>query len=358
MCAEPMPMRTEHDVRAALLALEDHAPSADAVLRAVGAARVRARRGPARAVNPPPSLGWPQLVMGIATAAAAAVLAFSLLPSLSPSVAVVGGRGVTPGGGLPSPASLSRAMLTAFVAATTDVVYMSVVTTRKNVIVASTQLWNWQAQPVVGQPARWRERDATLDARAAVPAPRLKPVADIGFSVASIASTNNLYGHLTADTVAGHLTADTVAGHLQAYSVYGHLTMVCYAGNAQPSCGYGGTRTPEGRWAVYPGAFAYSSVGVYLTAGLAQGIAEGEWRVTGRTYLAGQRAIALTKARAGSYRPAPATLWLNANTYLPLRMINGAGTSVVSQSWQYLEPTAANLAMLKVPVPNDYRRFR
>jgi hypothetical protein len=349
MCAEPMPMRTEYDVRAALLALEDQAPSADAVLRAVGAARVRARRGPARAVRSPRSLGWPELVMGIATAAAAAVLAFALLPSPSPSVAGVGGGGVTPGGGLPSPASLSRAMLTAFVAATTDVVYMSVVTTRKNVIVHSTQLWNWQAQPVVGQPARWRERDAARDLRAPALAQPLKPVVDIGFSVPSMTSTGNLYGHLTADTVAGHLTA---------YNAYGHLTMVCYAGNAQRSCRYSGTRTPAGRWAVYPGNFAYSSVGVYLTAGLAQGIATGQWRVTGRTFMAGQRAIALTKARGGSYRPAPATLWVNAATYLPLRMINAAGTSVVSQSWQYLEPTAANLALLRVPVPSGYRRFR
>jgi hypothetical protein len=349
MCAGPMPMRTEHDVRAALLALEDQAPSADAVLRAVGAARVRARRGPARAVRSPRSLGWPELFMGIATAAAAAVLAFALLPSPSPSVVVVGGGEAAPGGSLPSPASLSRAMLTSFVAATTDVVYMTVVTTRKNVIVSSTQLWNWQAQPVIGQPARWRERDAARDAAVPALAQPLKPVADVGFSVASAAGTGSLYGHLTADTVAGHLTA---------YNVYGHLTMVCYAGNARPGCRYGGTQTPEGRWAVYPGSFDYPGVGVNLTAGLAQGIAEGQWRVTGRTYLAGQRVIALTKARAGSYRPAPATLWVNANTYLPLRMINGAGTSVVSQSWQYLEPTAENLAMLTVPVPGSYRRFR
>jgi hypothetical protein len=158
--------------------------------------------------------------------------------------------------------------------------------------------------------------------------------------------------------VDAHLTADTSYGHLIADNLYGHLTMVCYAGNGEPGCAFGGTRTPEGRWAVYSGNVGYPPASVDLTTGLALGIATGEWRVTGRTRLAGQRLIALTRTRAGSYQPVPAMLWVNADTHLPYRMINGAGASVVSQSWHYLEPTPANLALLRVPVPRSYPRVR
>src|SRR5262249_59905093 len=79
-------MRTEDDLRAALVALERHAPSADTVLRAVrdGAGQRRpgaGRRWPGwvRAARPARSPRWPHLVTGLATAAAVAGLVVALL---------------------------------------------------------------------------------------------------------------------------------------------------------------------------------------------------------------------------------------------------------------------------------------
>src|SRR5262249_19426994 len=96
-------MRTEDDLRAALVTLERHAPSADTVLRAVrdgagqrgpGAARRWARRvtTPRRARSP----RWPHLVAGLATAAAVAGLVVALL---------AGGASPGAGGQRPGPAA-------------------------------------------------------------------------------------------------------------------------------------------------------------------------------------------------------------------------------------------------------------
>jgi hypothetical protein len=92
-------------------------------------------------------------------------------------------------------------------------------------------------------------------------------------------------------------------------------------------------------------------------AALAREIAKGHWRVTGRTHLNGQQAIQLTETPAGIYQPLPTLLWVNARTYLPLRMIQGVNRPVWGQiDWYFLKPTAANLALLRVPIPAGYRR--
>jgi hypothetical protein len=71
----------------------------------------------------------------------------------------------------------------------------------------------------------------------------------------------------------------------------------------------------------------------------------------------GQQAIELTETPAGHYQPLPTLLWVNAHTYLPLRMLNGAGTRDWAQmDWYYLRPTPAHLALLRVPIPPGYPR--
>jgi len=75
--------------------------------------------------------------------------------------------------------------------------------------------------------------------------------------------------------------------------------------------------------------------------------------------VAGQRAIRLTESRNGPFQPPPATLWVSARTHLPLRMIDNAGAGAIEQTnWRYLAPTAANMALLRVPVPRGYPRVR
>jgi hypothetical protein len=72
--------------------------------------------------------------------------------------------------------------------------------------------------------------------------------------------------------------------------------------------------------------------------------------VTGRMHVDGGTAIKLT----GIQRLAklPITLYVSPATYLPIRIVIGG----LRQDYQWLAPTAANLAMLKVNIPPRFRR--
>jgi hypothetical protein len=52
-------------------------------------------------------------------------------------------------------------------------------------------------------------------------------------------------------------------------------------------------------------------------------------------------------------------LWVNAQTYLPIRLVigvGGGGQGIAVQDFRYLPPTPANLARLRVPIPAGYPR--
>jgi hypothetical protein len=319
-------MRTEDDVRAALVALEDLAPSVDAALRAAQDAAGR-RPGRARAPWQPRSPRWPQVVMGIAMAAAVAGLTIALLPGGAPtgSPAVMGptarGGFPVPRGGLPSAASLGKFMLTASSAATGDVLYSTQVTTRNGVVMDIYRDWNWPAQPVPGQRASWRE---TFSQRAPSTNPLLLTEGD-GFTWVVPRGNPNY--------------------------VYGHLTVICYPGTGQTGCGYGNTETPVGTWSEHNGRFVNPGNATLISpAQLAQQIAKGQWRVTHRTHLDSQLAIELTATAASGLTPLPVVLWVNAHTHLPIRMISGRGT-VTQAEWFYLKPTPTSLALLQARIP-------
>ena len=327
----PLPMRTEDDVRAALAAMERRAPSAEAVLDAVRNAAGRHRPSLARPLRSPRSPRWlhrPGLVIAIAAAAAAAGLAIALLPGGAPPGTGGAGPDAASRAGLPSAATVGKAMLTAFSAANDDILYSTETGINRGVLVDVYRDWSWPAQPVPGQQERWREAFSQRISRA-------KPLTlteDDGFVyTAPPASANN---------------------------VYGQLTVVCYAGTGQTSCGYGNTDTPAGTWSLHHGQFINPNPGLddLSPATLAQDIVKGLWRVTRRTRVDGQQAIELTETPAGYYQPLPTLLWVNAHTYLPLRMINGAGSTVTQSDWHYLKPTTANLALLQVPIPAGYPR--
>jgi hypothetical protein len=321
-------MRTEDDVRAALVTLEDLAPSVDAALRAAQDAAGR-RPGRARAPWLPRSPRWPQVVMGIVTAAAVAGLTIALLPGGAPtgsSPAVMGptargGGNPSPQGALPSAASLGKSMLTAFSAATGDVLYSTQVSTRNGVVLDIYRDWNWPAQLVPGQRASWRE---TFSQRAPSTSPLLLTESDSFSWIVPRGNPNN---------------------------VYGHLMVVCYPGTGQTGCGYGNTETPVGTWSEHDGRFVNPGNGTVISpAQLAQQIAKGEWRVTRHTHLDGQPAIELTETATGEFQPLPVVLWVNAHTHLPIRMIAGRGT-VTQADWFYLKPTRASLALLQMRIP-------
>jgi hypothetical protein len=322
------PMRTEDDLRTALVSLEDWAPSADAVLRAVTDAAGRRRPGLARALRSPRSPRWPVLALGTAAAGTAAALTIALLPAGAPS-----GTGPRPGasrGGLPSAVLVGRAMLAASSSVNHDVLYWAETGVNGGVTVDTYRSWNWPAQPVTGQ----REITRTLFSERITRAAPLKLTEDEGL----------VY----------------VARPASALNVHGRLTVVCYAAGAfKGGCGYGAIVTPPGTWSLHHGRFGNPNPGLedLRPAALAREIVNGLWRVTGRTWVDGQRAIELTETPAGHYRPLPTLLWVNARTYLPLRMIVGArspGASV--DNWSYLKPTKANMALLRVPIPPSYPR--
>ena len=337
-----LPMRTEDDVRAALLALEDQAPSAEKVLTAVRAAGARRGPGPARALPSPRSPRWPQLVMGIATAAALAGLTIALLPGGAPS----GSRGTRPGQatmgpasrgpatpGLPSATALSKAMLTASTAATGDILYTTQTGINRGVTMSIYRDWLWPASPVPGQQARWREAFSQRLSRA-------KPLL------------------LTEDDGFAYTVPQGNPDSERANYAFGRLTVVCYAGPGQTGCGFGNTDTPAGTWSEHTRRFVNPGAGTgdLSPAGLARGIAKGQWRVTGRATIGGQPAVKLTETKTGVYRPLPTVLWVNARTHLPIRMNNGPGPIWGQVDWHYLKPTAANMALLRVPVPPGYHR--
>ena len=337
------PMRTEDDLREAMVTLERHAPSVDTVLSV--ARQASGRAGPGRSFwsrRPGASAWWrrPRLALFLAAGAAAAGLVVVLLPgSATPRTVSVPVQTelphLAPGQvGLPTAASVGRAMLTAFRGVPDDIEYTTQTGVTKGVTVDVYRGWSWPARPAPGQ----RQVQRTLFAQLTPQVPALT---------------------MSEDSAVSYITPP--AG---AETVRGQVTMVCYAGTGQPGCAWGSRETRLGTWSqvsqtVSPSTSDISAVGGLSPADLAQGIAKGYWQVVGRTRLEGQPAIELNETGRGPvvYDPLPTLLWVNARTHLPIRMINGVGHSVVSTNeWAFLPPTQANLALLRVRIPPGYPR--
>ena len=255
-----------------------------------------------------------------------------------PVVSALPSFGRPPGSraGLPPAASVGKAMLTAFNAATGDIAYERQLGILHGVVEDEYQLWTWPAQPVPGQRALMRDVYAQ---RTPGSARALTLAVD--------------YGLVYTAPAAG------------ARSERFQLTMVCYPGAG--GCGWSGMQTPAGTWS--RASFRSASITTDVAPGselnpaaIAREIITGQWRIVGRTRLDGQPAIELRETRTGALlprnpQPVPGLLWVNARTHLPIRWITGAGTSsVTQQDYEYLPPTPANLALLQVPIPRDYPR--
>lgn len=344
------PMRTEEDLRQALATLERHAPRADTVLAAVGGAagggaspgrpsRIRRRRPPAagRSWRRP---GLAAALAVLAVTAAAAGLVITLLPDpASPRPGSSSGPARLPGSahgeaGLPTAAAVGRAMLTAFNGVSGDIEYATETGVTKGVTMDVYRMWSWPARPAPGQ----QQVGRTVFAERTPKVPTLTVIED-----SAVAYT-------------------TPPAGVQA--LRGQVTMVCYAGTGQAGCGFGQTQTTPGTWSrvsqkVWASTSDIAAGGGLSAADLARGIAKGYWRVVRRTRLEGQAALELSETGRGPvvYGPLPTLLWVNARTYLPIRMVNGAGHAMVSTNeWAFLRPTPANLKLLRVPIPQGYPR--
>jgi hypothetical protein len=115
--------------------------------------------------------------------------------------------------------------------------------------------------------------------------------------------------------------------------------MVCFAGSGQTGCGYGERDTRPGTWSRFtapvPGGSDVGPGGMFDPPMLAHGIAAGAWRVVGRTHLDGQQAIELSQTGRGRslLEPGPVLLWVNAQTYLPIRLDIGTGNGSEGAPW-------------------------
>jgi hypothetical protein len=338
MQSEPrQPVRTEDDLRGALMALERLAPDAEAVLRAVREAAAPRRRGVARPLRSPRVrrwLRWPGPAIGIATVAAATTGAITVALLAGGASFHVATRHASTA--LPSAASVGKTMLASFSAINDDVLYWTEAGATAGAVVDIYRTWSWPAQPVVGGREllreTWSQRPVSASGALIISKP-LKLTEEDGFAY--------------------------VVPQDRANNAYGRLMVVCYAGTGQTGCGYDGTTTPPGTWSLRYGRFGNPNPGLddLQPAALAQEITNGLWRVTRRGHVHGQQAIELTETPDGHYQPLPTLLWVNAYTFLPLRMLNGAGTRDWAQmDWYYLRPTPAHLALLQVPIPPGYPR--
>jgi hypothetical protein len=307
-----------------------------AVYRPVGPGRVLTRRP-----------GWPLLATAAAAAvtAAAVTLAVTLggspgrpagpdiFPALptppasaeSPPAAVSPGRH-------PSSASLAKAMLTAFNASADALQYVTVTGFRAGHLIQLDQWWSWPAVPSPGQVQYVR------DASSQIP---------LGASQAT--------GSAKLTEIVGYTTIVPRPSRYE-QNEQARLIVVCYAGTGQTGCGWGRFSTPAGTWSQHTAVMPYID---YTPdprgADLAQQIAQGQWRIVGQTRLGGQQAIKLVETPSGHFQR-PVVLWVSTTTYLPLRMVWGPATSYEIWNWDYLPPSKANLAHLRVPIPPGYPR--
>jgi hypothetical protein len=311
--------RTESDLAEALATLERYTPDLDAVLRGL-------RGHPRR-----PAAWWPGLaawrrrpLFVAAATLAAAVLALALL--FPGGTRPPGRPAQLP---LPSARSVATAMLTAFDSVRGDVEYETQTGYNHGVLVDVYRSWTWPAQPVAGQRQLSRTRySGTSPTSATV--------------------------KLTEDRGTDVVNPPDITGEVR-----GQVTMVCFAGTGQTGCGYGERNTLPGTWSRFTapvqGGSDVGPGGFFNPSLLARGLAAGAWRVVGRARVDGQPAIELKENgyRKGIPESLPGRLWVNAQTYLPIRLVFG-GSSV--QDFRYLPPTPANLALLRVPIPAGYPR--
>ena len=314
--------RTERDLVEALAALERYVPDTDAVLRAVQAGRRGAHRR--RLAS------WrrgPRLIVLAGAVAAVAVLAVALLPGARP------GRTPRPApSGLPAATFIAKAMLTAFDSASGDVEYETQTGIVRGATVDIYRTWSWPAQPVRGQ----RQVDRTVFSGTSPGGSAVKLIED------------------------RQVTFVTPA---DAGLARGQVTIVCFRGSGQTGCGDGDVNTPAGTWSRFTALVSSTSDvgarGIFNPAGLVRGIANGAWRVVDRTRLDGQQAIELSETGRGTdlIEPLPTLLWVNAQTYLPMRLVGGtASTEMGVFNFSYLPATPASLALLRPPIPAGYPR--
>jgi hypothetical protein len=296
-------MPTEDDLRAAFTSLERHAPAAARVLP--GSTR------PRRVLRSPLATRW---LAGITTAAALVGLVTALtLPG--------GTSGTIPKGGVTSPPGATnvttlRAKLLAALSSTSDIAYMQTWTTNTGVAPIVQEFWTYPAQPAPGQQVHTRSLMYSTDG---------KQHEDVGETYVMPTPSSKSCGP---------------PGWLAAQGDYISVDYV------------------DKTW--------FDNKHDTLLIGPPQNPAElikdtGEHWTVRHTTLDGRAALELSAGSTAGDNPWDDHLWFDASTYLPLREVTSFGPKNIRTSatfnYQYLPPTAANLAKLTPPTPSGFRQI-
>ena len=232
-------------------------------------------------------------------------------------------RRETPAGELPD---------TAFNASADTLAYVTVTSVRAGHLIQLEQWWSWPAVPSPGQVQYVRDSSSQIPLGASEATGSVKLTEDDSYT--TIVPRPSRYGQ------------DERA----------RLIVVCYAGTGQTGCGWGRFNPPAGTWSLHTAVMPYIDYAPDPRgADLARQIAQGQWRIVGHTRLRGQQAVKLAETPSGHFQR-PDVLWVSTTTYLPLRMVWGPATSYEIWNWDYLAPSKANLAQLRVPIPSGYPR--
>jgi len=297
----------DDDLLAALRAARPdpgYQPSADSPEAAAMLARIlRARRDPARRMT------RRRLVLAglpaMAGVAAAAVVGAAVTSS-------------GPGSTRPTVSSVRTAVLDAFERDSGDIVYTTRTIQWSRGPVTTQQAWTYPAFPVPGQQVRFR----LFQSQNGVP----------------VEDTESIY---IQDNSSG-LTQSTTAGPRSA-----EIIDVEYA-----------TRT----WS------RQQSSSVLLAGSLSPSlirdeIASGRFTVLGRVSLAGRQAIELTWSSSLGRLTVTTTLWVDAQTYQPLRSVATTRAALhdllitaATTEYHILPATPANLDLLSPPIPAGFTR--
>jgi outer membrane lipoprotein-sorting protein len=305
-------VRTEDDLRTALTTLERHAPAAARVLP--GSSR-RARHG----LRSPLSARW---LAGITTAAALAGAVTALtLPG--------GTERTIQNGGVASPSATTGTtakakLLAAFSAASGDIAHTRTtqVNTSPDVLTDSGESWIYPWQASIGQQVHNRQVRLGSDGT---------PVLD----------RELIY----------NLPAPPTPSAPQPLGTKGSMITVNYK-----------TKT----WSEESGGVcdACQLTPTYL-ANLTELIKDNDFKEVGRTTVDGRRAIEFHAVELGDHATlwlrVNSTLWVDAATYLPLRLTSAESlrhgyTDTTTIDYQLLPATPANLAKLTPPVPAGFRK--
>jgi hypothetical protein len=101
---------------------------------------------------------------------------------------------------------------------------------------------------------------------------------------------------------------------------------------------------------------AFVSDPTFNPGGMRELVATGVWQVAGVTRIGGQKAIKLTRHWSSSGATDRQTLWVDAGTYLPIRLIERDPNGSQQVDFRFLAPSAANLAKLTVTVPPGFTK--